>query len=195
MKKYDAIIFDFDGVIVDSFHIKNNAFKETYKCYGFENEVDIREGGKSRFEKFTYFHKKLLGKNINEDELKSLCNVYSNMVFEAIINADLIEGVKNFIEDNYQKKKLYVVSGTPTIELKQLLSAKGLTIYFDEIFGSDREKFEYLRDIAKDFDKVVYIGDQMSDYDAAKKANIDFIGVGDFLPNDIQTIENFVDLC
>lgn len=176
-EKYDAIIFDFDGVIVDSFNIKNNAFREIYKCYGLEDRVDVREGGRSRFEKFTYFHKKLLGRTIKEEELKSLCDTFSNMVFDAIVNADLIVGVKKFIENNYQTKKLYVVSGTPTMELKKLLSAKELIEYFDGVFGPDREKSEYLRNIAKDFDNVVYIGDQMSDYDAAKKAGVDFIGV------------------
>ncbi len=66
---FKGIIFDFDGVIVESLHIKSNAFKQIYMPYGEEiaNQVvkhHEANGGISRFNKFKYYHKVFLNKNI-----------------------------------------------------------------------------------------------------------------------------------
>ena len=62
-----GIIFDFDGVIVESVNIKTIAFKKIYKKYGNEivNKVvdhHLSNGGMSRFEKFNYYHKNFSSK-------------------------------------------------------------------------------------------------------------------------------------
>ena len=72
--KYDAIFFDFDGVIVDSVHIKTQVFYEMYLPYGKNiakkaKQHHIENGGVSRFEKFKVYHKDFLGKTLNNDEL------------------------------------------------------------------------------------------------------------------------------
>ena len=62
VKKKKFIVFDFDGVVLDSVEIKTNAFAEIYSEYGSEIvskvvEYHKRNGGLSRFEKFKYYHK------------------------------------------------------------------------------------------------------------------------------------------
>ena len=61
-----AIIFDFDGVILESLEIKTNAFKKLYKSYGTDivDKVAIHHlenGGVSRYEKFKIYHNQFLG--------------------------------------------------------------------------------------------------------------------------------------
>ena len=64
------IIFDFDGVLVDSVEIKTNAFAFIYKEYG-DDIVDKviyhhrLNGGMSRYKKFEYYHDTLLNYKLN----------------------------------------------------------------------------------------------------------------------------------
>ena len=60
-----GIIFDFDGVIVDSVGIKSDAFAHLYNSYGTQIENKVVEhheknGGLSREEKIKYYHKNFL---------------------------------------------------------------------------------------------------------------------------------------
>ena len=60
-----AIIFDFDGVILDSNDVKTEAFYEMYIQYGESIAKKVvnhhkKNGGISRFQKFKLYHKKFL---------------------------------------------------------------------------------------------------------------------------------------
>ena len=71
-----AIIFDFDGVILNSVNVKTEAFKELYKQYGSAvvkkvEKYHLENGGISRFEKFKYYHKNFLNIDLNSVEMRS----------------------------------------------------------------------------------------------------------------------------
>lgn len=196
-KLYDAILFDVDGVIIDSFDIKEQAFKDIYKRYGVENKIDISKGGRSRYEKFTYFHKEWLDINLKKEDLESLCNEYGDLVFEKVLTAEFIEGVKQFIERKYKLIDLYIVSGTPEAELRRLLEQLGLTNFFKSIHGPSDEKYIIIKKIVKDgkYKRALYIGDQQTDYENAMKAEVDFLGIGlpeSFTNKDVKTIKDFI---
>jgi len=60
-----AIIFDFDGVIVESVQVKTDAFAEIYNPFGKEIVQKVvkhhkANGGISRFEKFELYHRNFL---------------------------------------------------------------------------------------------------------------------------------------
>jgi len=66
--KYKNIIFDFDGVLAESVHIKTQAFYKLYEPFGVNVAEKVVQhhkanGGMSRFEKFPYYHKILLNKD------------------------------------------------------------------------------------------------------------------------------------
>ena len=44
-KKYDAIVFDFDGTLIDSNEVKSKAFGKLYESYGdaWKNEESSEE--------------------------------------------------------------------------------------------------------------------------------------------------------
>ena len=59
-----TIIFDFDGVILESIDVKTEAFKKLYQPYGsnISNKVvknHLANGGISRYEKIKIYHKQL----------------------------------------------------------------------------------------------------------------------------------------
>jgi len=80
-----AVVFDFDGVLLESTGIKTWAFGELYKKYGKEVQDRVLEyqasnGGGNRIDKFRYFHTVILGCEISDDEVKSLSNKFRKLI-------------------------------------------------------------------------------------------------------------------
>ena len=64
---WQAIIFDFDGVVVESGEIKTQAFANLYSDHGETvmsavARYHVLHGGMSRYQKFRYFQETLLEK-------------------------------------------------------------------------------------------------------------------------------------
>ena len=77
LKDKKFLIFDFDGVLVDSVAIKGDVFAEIYEPYGKKISDLVRNhhfsnGGMSRYEKFRYYHKNYLNLTLSEAELNKL---------------------------------------------------------------------------------------------------------------------------
>jgi len=191
-EKFESIIFDFDGVLVQSEKIKSDAFKRLFREYGIEDQVNIKIGGKSRYEKIRYHHKKFLNNNLNEKELNDIAQKYSDLTKKAIIEAPFVDGAYAFLENNYKIIDLYVVSGTPQDELEEIIKNRKMTKYFKKIYGAFDEKHNIITSIIKNYnkEKVVYIGDTKSDFESAKKAGVYFIGVGNVFPEGIYEISD-----
>jgi len=181
-----AIIFDFDGVILDSVNVKTKAFESLYEKYGrdIQNKVvkyHLEHGGISRFEKFKYYHKNFLQQNLSESELIHLGNQFSELVFKKVCSSKFIPGALEFLKFCNQKYLTFICTGTPFSEIVNILNEIRLNKYFNHVFGSPMSKTEIILKILKtynlSFKEVLFIGDAMTDYDAAKELNIDFIGI------------------
>jgi len=185
--KWQAIFFDFDGVILDSVDVKTKAFAKMFSSYGPEIEKKVVEyhminGGVSRFEKFKYYYKNLLHKPITEEILNDLGNDFKKLALEGVLAAPFIEGTLESLE----KLKKYgipafVATGAPDEEIKDIVKKRNLTSYFLEIHGSPRKKREIVNDIANrhgyDLTKCLFIGDAMTDYEEAQACGTQFFGI------------------
>ena len=161
-----AIIFDFDGVILNSVNLKTKAFYELYSRYGSNvaeevKNYHIKNGGLSRVKKFEQFEKLIANK---------------------IIKVPFIKGANKFLKSNYKKYNFFISTGTPQKEIDEIIKAKRLEKYFINTYGSPSTKRSHIVKIIKksNFKKkeVIFIGDSKNDFDAANKENIRFIGVG-----------------
>tara|TARA_Y100001970_G_scaffold286159_1_gene407645 strand:- start:7865 stop:8497 length:633 start_codon:yes stop_codon:yes gene_type:complete len=202
-----AIIFDFDGVIVDSVDLKTEAFKELYKDYNKQILKSIvahhnQNGGMSRYEKFKFYHEKYLNKRITNLELNRLGKQFSRIVENKIIKTKYIKGSFEYISENYKKYKLFISSGTPENELRRICKKRNISKYFHKIYGSPNSKVKHIKNVIE-YTKVlkkeiIYIGDSKNDYDAANKMNVNFIGLGKNFQkngkNKIINIKNCFDL-
>lgn len=70
------IIFDFDGVILDSVPTKTEAYRKLFKEFPFDKvqqlvEYHMQNGGISRYIKVKYFFEEILSQSISEDEIKN----------------------------------------------------------------------------------------------------------------------------
>ena len=185
MKK-KVLIFDFDGVILNSNKIKDEAFLSLYKKYGkkFSNYVlnhHKKNRGISRFKKFENYHKKLFGKNIKQKEMDDLNQNMKKIIINKMNKVRFIYGVKNFISKFYKKFDLFIISSSPENELIEICKKRKISTYFIQILGSPNDKFKNLNKIINNFNykkkQILYLGDSFSDYVFAKKSNIEFIGV------------------
>lgn len=178
-----AIIFDFDGVIVESVDVKTNAFRELFK--GYPDKLDsilryhLENGGVSRYDKFRYIYKNILEKELSGAEFNSLCASFNKLVFEDVVKAPFVKGVIEFLDYCLKKYPMYVISATPEEEARAIIRKKELAKYFIEIYGAPTSKPESIKAIIKDrrteASKVLFIGDSRNDYQAACETGILFI--------------------
>lgn len=180
------IIFDFDGVLVDSVDIKKKAFAKLFEDESPEVikaivEHHLANRSMSRFEKISHYYKEFLKQPLTDEMLNSLCSRFSGLVVEEIIKAPYIEGAKDFL-DNYTKTyKCYVVSSTPEDELRQIVNERNMSSYFCVVYGAPRAKTDIIKDILNTTnyrpEEAVFIGDDLLDYKAAEINGIKFIAV------------------
>lgn len=183
---YDAIIFDFDGVLVQSIDIKAAAFAAIYAPYGQEivNKVvqyHHTHGGVSRYEKFKHFHNNLLGFSLSTEEMNNLDKQFSQCVMQKVINAPEIAGANAFLGYFSGLIACHVISATPHFELVDIIKMRNLSSYFISVHGAPEKKVDSINKIILDRGyekkKVLMIGDALSDYHAAEAAHIKFLGV------------------
>ena len=171
MKK--GIIFDFDGVIVDSLEIKSDVFVNLYRHYGSKIQQKVRKhhlanGGLSRYEKFKHYHYKFLGVELNEKEIEEMSIQFSNQVIDKVINCNYIPGVLDYIKNKSKYYNLFLSTGTPTIEIKEILKRMKLSRFFLEVHGSPKDKIYHIRKIIESYsykpEDLIFYGDSKSDF-------------------------------
>ncbi len=205
--KYDAIIFDFDGVLVESVDVKTQAFATLYLEYGPEvvkKVVDyhLQHGGISRFTKFKYYQEIVLGKKLKVGEEEQLGERFSQLVVEAIVNSPWVPGAGEFLKNYHKRIALFVASGTPNEELAEIIHRRNMEKYFISFHGTPAKKGEIIRAILRKHffepNRVLMIGDALADCEGAQIAKVDFLGrlTGDenLFPRGTNLIQDLISL-
>jgi phosphoglycolate phosphatase-like HAD superfamily hydrolase len=188
LKEKQVIIFDFDGVLVDSLNIKTNAFSELYKSHGISIQEKViqyqnQNGGINRFDKFKYFHKHFLGKNLTESELNSLSIDFKNLVINKLKKIKINKSLMLILEFiRFKRIPMYCISASPIDELTEILKYKEMSCFFKKIYGggASKEKNFSILSLEEDvsYSNMVYIGDSKIDLESSRNRKIDFIGYG-----------------
>lgn len=178
-----ALIFDFDGVIIDSVDIKTKAFRKLFAQY--PDKVDaiidyhIHNMGVSRFVKFRHIYSNILNLSLSKDEELRLGEKFSELVLEEVLLAGFVAGAVEFLKQYHKKYLMYIASGTPQQELDLIVGKRGLRGYFRKIYGSPLTKEEIVMDILSQNNlepkEVVFIGDAETDIRAAQDTGVNFI--------------------
>lgn len=178
-----CVIFDFDGVIAKSVDVKTEAFRRLFCEYPQHLEAITRyhtsNGGISRFDKFRFIYGNILKEDLGEVKFKELCESFSGLVKEQVINADYVEGAGELLDKFLGRYRMFVVSGTPEKEMREIVRHKGLDKYFSQVYGSPAKKADLINGILRDNnyqpDEVIFIGDSVNDLNAAAEADVRFI--------------------
>ncbi len=185
MNPFDAIAFDFDGVILDTEVIKTEGFQVIYPELGAEEKAFIADYhrehlGVSRFTKFAFFEQHFFQRELTLQRREELSQRFTDYTFQKVVEADFIPGVMEFLERQTSHIK-FTASGSWQKELVEILDQRQISQYFQEIGGSPRTKVEIINETIAKYqlkpERVVMLGDAMADYDAAHQTGIAFIGI------------------
>lgn len=184
--RFDALLFDFDGVIVESVDIKTTAFAMLYADHGPAVVARVKDyhaahGGISRFEKFRYFETALLGRPpLDDAREQALGERFAALVVEAVLAAPPVAGIVAVLDRHRGRVPMYVISGTPQDELCRIVSQRALGDYFAEVHGSPTDKATHIAGIlarrGHARERTLMIGDALTDYDAARVNQTLFLG-------------------
>lgn len=182
-----AIIFDLDGVILDSVALKTDLF---LRCYGDELTEEhktyirahqARHGGVGRGEKFEHFELALFGRQPTSESVARLTRLYGDLLAEEIDDCSYLPGAEAFLAAVAQELPLHVVSGTLHGDLVRILNDRKLMQYFASVIGSPTRKLDAFRAIVEQegYDPltVLAIGDARTEFDAAMALGMPFVGI------------------
>lgn len=181
--KPQAIIFDFDGVLVESLSVKTEAFRELLKDFPKEMDVFIKyhleNGGVSRYEKIRFFFNRLRKEPVSEKDILKWCERYGELVVNKVIDSKFVKGSEELLKSCYGRYAMFVVSGTPEEELKLIIQKRKLEHFFKGIFGSPAKKTTIVQGILSKYKidpkKTILVGDARTDLEAARDHQIAFI--------------------
>jgi len=197
LRQFKTLIFDCDGVVLDSNKVKSTAFYNAALSYGKDAADELvtyhqNNGGISRYVKFEYFLKNILGIDVFKEQLESLLKVYALEVYSGLLNCDVSKGLQSFRK--ISDATWLISSGGDQNELRELFNHRNLAKYFDGgIFGSpDTKEFILLRELKNNNIKLpaLFLGDSRYDYEASKSIGCDFVFISKW-----SELKNWQEFC
>lgn len=186
LAKYNTIIFDCDGVILNSNFKKIEAYRNAALKYGASSvqaeelvNHHIELTGISRYIKFKYFLKEIMSEKITDEAMKKLVNYLNEQVLELLKDCEVTSGLRE-LKNKTKDTSWMVASGGDQKELRYLFKKNKIDFFFSEgIYGSPSSKHEIIEKKIKNknFYPALFLGDSLYDIQTAKKYNLDFIFV------------------
>ncbi|MFH1395270.1 MAG: HAD hydrolase-like protein [Candidatus Omnitrophota bacterium] len=193
-----AVIFDFDGVILESADIKTEAFAELFSAYPDKVKQIVEyhciNAGISRYVKFRHFYENIIGQPLSKEEELKLGDAFSEIVLKKVLEAPFVKGAVEFLTGPNCRYNLFIASGTPEEELHGILRKRNIDKCFKEAHGSPKTKPNVINDILNRYNlankEAVYVGDAESDRKAAEETEVFFIERKADLENAVETNVN-----
>ena len=182
---YATLIFDCDGVVLDSNKVKTEAFRQAALPYGTDAAValvahHISNGGVSRYKKFQHFLDEIVQPGQKGPDLEALLGNYAAAVREGLMTCAIADGLRE-LRSAYPGQRWLIVSGGDQAELREIFAARDLVALFDGgIFGSPDTKEKILaREIESGNVRqpALFLGDSTYDHRVSHGAGLDFIFV------------------
>ncbi|MEK7067362.1 MAG: HAD hydrolase-like protein [Patescibacteria group bacterium] len=184
-----VLVFDFDGVLVNSNRLKQRAFfnlfsSDTKTAPIIKKILHEAPVNWTRFEILKEIFVKLgcafysIQKLVDEYELK-----YRTAVRDEILAQGTISGVCELLEERQRNgRRLYINSATPCLALAELVVGLDIRKYFERIYGKPPTKAENLADIMRrenaTANDCAFIGDGKEDRSSAEAFGVFFVGIG-----------------
>jgi len=184
---YEIFIFDFDGTLVDSNHIKYQGFFEATRSIQGAHEllrnILSENVSKTRTEIFAELADVLDLRNIAEASTVELVRRYSSYCRDRVVTAMPIKGAQEMLEGlRKNNKRVFLSSATPESELKDLVEQRGWRRLFERVYGAPGRKDNHIASIKIETrshaSKILVCGDSIGDLVTASEAGCDFVGIG-----------------
>jgi phosphoglycolate phosphatase-like HAD superfamily hydrolase len=181
----EGILFDFDGVIMDSMELKLDSYCHALERFRFPRD-DIKSlqnlyTGLSRHKVLVLVYEKLSGQRITDPIRTELYDRFADHDESSRSLMSPVPGSLPFLDAVHARFYTAIVTGTPDDVIERTVAFHKLGIYFDAVCGSPRSKQEIVEALIAgqniDRDKFILIGDGKTDQDAAEACHIRFVGL------------------
>ncbi len=183
-KRFETVIFDFDGTIADTFRGVRFCILEALHAFGYDETDEAKLHtylGPPLFDSFMlYCH--------DEETARQMVAKYREVYRAgAMLKCDLYDGITDVFADlNEAGVKIAIASSKPGEFVKRLLGHFGIEQYFDFISAPvigkpDPSKYELITAavsaLGADPSATAMVGDRKFDIEGAKQAGIFAVGV------------------
>jgi phosphoglycolate phosphatase-like HAD superfamily hydrolase len=205
-----CVVFDFDGVLVDSNAVKRRAYRDIFAdAPGSEAVVEAVLQSNPEDDRFAVIRSILqglgrdIGQTAEQDLLVAEYGARYNTICEehAAICAEVC-GASSALARLAPSHALYIISATPEEPLRRIVKRRNWSRYFREVLGRPRTKVENLARVIRregiQGQRIVFVGDGRRDLDAAREAGCRFVGVrnefNDFDPAGLTMVNDLTGL-
>lgn len=187
-----CVVFDFDGVLVDSNAVKRQAYSDIFahlgpSASGTAHSVLHGDVDSDRLQLIRRILSTLRDEGARlppgslDDLVTQYAERYNDICEEHAATCAEVAGASEAIERLGSAHALYVVSATPEVPLRRIVERREWTRSFRDVLGRPRGKREHLRFVMEregiQGTDVVVVGDGQRDLDAARGAGARFVGV------------------
>lgn len=180
-----VVVFDFDGCLVESEEIKDEAFAAIFSEYPEKRDAILRYQDANRhlirYEKFRIIAEEIVGISYTDAVKEKLTQDFAEYTRREIVACAYVPGALALL--TYLQSRgmpMYLSSATPETELAWIAQQRGIADKFTAIYGAPRNKAETLQLILATEvvtpERVIGIGDSLSDLKAARAVGAYFIG-------------------
>jgi phosphoglycolate phosphatase-like HAD superfamily hydrolase len=201
-----CVVFDFDGVLVDSNAVKRQAYSDIFSGWGQSGATAVEAVLRADTEddRFGVIRAILLrlpdpprGEELNR-QVEEYAGRYNAICEEHAALCPEIGGASAVLNRLARSHSLYVISATPQDPLRRVVERRGWSPYFREVLGRPATKQENLARVMQreriDGSRIVFVGDGRRDLEAARDSGCRFVGVrnrfNDFDPADVTMIDD-----
>ena len=185
LAEYKTLVFDCDGVVLNSNQLKIQAYYDVAIKFGaseFQAQalVDhhVKLGGISRYPKFEYFLREIMQQGVTEQAMQALLDSFTAEVKRLLTDCEIAPDLMRIREANPHAKWM-IISGGDQAELRDIFQQRGIDKLFDAgIFGSPDNKDVILAremDAGNIIEPALFIGDSRYDHQASTNAGLDFV--------------------
>jgi phosphoglycolate phosphatase-like HAD superfamily hydrolase len=190
IKQYKSIVFDCDGVVLDSNVVKTEAYFRTAKNLGASDrdaqalvDYHVRLGGISRYHKFDYYLREILQQSATQEAIQILLDEFARELEVGLLHCEVAPGLLALREITPDANWM-ILSGGDQQEIRTLFAKRNLQSLFDGgLFGSPDNKDTVLAREKMNGNlqfPALFIGDSKYDYEAAIRAGLDFVFLSDW---------------
>ena len=191
LQQYKTLVFDCDGVVLNSNKVKTDAFYEVALPFGEQAAqafvaYHTTNGGISRYKKFVHFLQTIVpqhAQTVTGPGLEELLDAYASLVRRSLLNCEIAPSLQA-LREKHANTRWLIVSGGDQAELREVFAKRNLAHLFDGgIFGSPDSKDNLLeRELASgNIDRpALFLGDSKYDYEAATQVGLDFVFLYDW---------------
>ncbi len=184
--KYASLVFDCDGVLLDSNRLKTEAFGAVARPFGDEAAASlvahhVANGGVSRQEKFAWLAAELEIEGPVDGWVAERCREFAAEVERQLAECPAAERLTELRHAMPPAQSWFIVSGGAQEELVRVFERRGRAAHFDGgIFGNPKSKDQLLGELratGRLGEPALYLGDSRYDAEVSRQFGLDFLFV------------------